>query len=202
MEPQQQFNPGFQPQAIAPEPISKQKTSHKGLIISIIVVILIAALTGSATWYLMNKEITDAKAANTAQVNALQAKYDTLDKKYSAIAETMTLTNDQIFEDVASQLDLSRSELSYFRIFGQDKVSYSGNTLGSVPMTAYKQSGTWHSVVLGQGLTECSEYSSVPEEYKPICSITTSGNTEIVYMNSGRSSVNYPVSSMVSYIGE
>jgi hypothetical protein len=160
----------------------------------------------------MNKQVTDNKSANTVQVNALQKQVLELKKitPVTTVKATTTtpavLTNDQIFQEVSSQFSLVRSNIGFFRIYSQDKVGYSYN-VSDVNLWsgyAYKQSGKWNKVVVGGAVQGCSLYSSVPEQYKPVCEtsvVSPYTHSDTAYMNSEHGSVNYPPAAMVSYIG-
>lgn len=119
--------------------------------------------------------------------------------KFTDQNQTTTLTPDQIFSEASLQLGITRSKLTYFRIFGQDKIQYS---FGSGTNFAYKYMGKWQ--IAGgenaQGIAVCSELSNVPEQYRPPCYDSTTKQEK--YMDSQRQSLNYPPSQMTSYIGE
>ncbi|MDP2692978.1 MAG: PsbP-related protein [bacterium] len=107
--------------------------------------------------------------------------------------QTTTLTPDQIFSEASSQLGITRSKLTYFRIFGQDKVQYDD-------VFAYKQEGVWRIAQQGtQSVAECSSLNSVPEQYQPPC---LDINGKLNYVDSSNRSINYPPSSMTSYLKE
>ena len=110
------------------------------------------------------------------------------------------LTSDQIFQEVSAWQGF-HSKLSYFRIFGQDRVQFSLAVNGGTNF-AYKIGGKWYLAGKGghQDLANCSEYSSVPTQYNPGCIDTATGQAK--YIDSNGQSVNYPPSQMVSYIGE
>jgi|SRR3989344_7231704 len=111
---------------------------------------------------------------------------------------TSNLTSGQIFQEVSAWQGF-HIKLSYFRIFGQDKVQYS---FGSGATFAYKAGGRWYMADKGgyQDLAECSEYATVPAQYNPGCVDVATGKTK--YIDSNGQSINYPPSQMVSYIGE
>jgi len=206
------MEPEFKPETIAPEP--KQKLNYKRLLLMALVVAVVAGATVLATWYFMNKQVDDNKTANSAQVSSLQKQIDNLKKanatdviSKTALTQTTTLTNDQIFQEVSTQLGLKKSSIGYFKIYGQDKVGYSyyNGAVSQFSGYAYKQSGKWNSVVVGQGVQGCTMYSSVPEQYKPVCMIennnVVTADAHTAYLNSGEDSINYPTASAVKYIG-
>jgi hypothetical protein len=114
------------------------------------------------------------------------------------------MTPDQIFQEVSSQLGLTRSKLDYFRIFGQDKVTYSAGGPESGANYVYKQAGKWHIAQKGaQDVRPCSEFNNVPEQYRPVCvdpAATATG--QLRYADSQGQDVNYPLSQMIPYIGQ
>jgi hypothetical protein len=110
----------------------------------------------------------------------------------------ITPSEDQIFQEVASQFSLTSSQLAFFEIFGQDKVIYS---LGSGLNFAYKSGGNWY--LAGdrrniQDVGDCSEYSNVPEQYRPFCYDAVTGQNK--YADSQGQSLNYPLSQRTYYI--
>ena len=106
------------------------------------------------------------------------------------------LTNDQIYEEVATQFGLTRSELTYFRILGQDKIQYS---TGQGTIFAYKSGGKWNKLIAGTGLAACTAFSGVPAGYMPPC--FDEKGTEL-YTNPNGQFTNYPLSAATSYIGQ
>ena len=110
------------------------------------------------------------------------------------VIEQSNLTPDQIFSEVSSRHNIDKNKLSYFRIFGQDKVQYDG-------VFAYKQNGAWYIAQNGaQSVVDCSELNSVPEQYRPPC--FDQKTEQLKYVDDQRQSINYPLSGMISYIGE
>ena len=108
------------------------------------------------------------------------------------------LTPAQIFQEVSVWQGF-HNKLSYFRIFGQDKVQFS---FGNGTNFAYKTGNKWYLAGKGnrQDIGGCSEYVTVPEQYNPGCIDAVTGKSK--YINSNGQSVNYPLSQMVSYIGD
>jgi len=174
-----------------------------------------AVISGGITWYVMNNKISDNNTSNSVQINKLQAQISGLKntgvvsttESASTSVASVNLTNDQIFQEVSTQLGLKRSSIGYFTIYSQDKVGYSYNNsdVSQFSGYAYKQSGKWNSVVVGQAVQGCSMYSSVPEQYKPVCMIENNNfvaaDAHTAYLNSGEGSINYPTTSAVKYIG-
>lgn len=163
------------------------------------IVVVTALIIGGVTYFTVNqKNIADENALNT-QVNVLQSQVDTLTEQVKALSGTTvpSLTNDQIYQEVATQLKLTRSEIVYFRIFGSDKVQYSVNS-GNI--FAYKTDGIWKQAGPDSphAILDCSTLTEVPEMYRPPCS---DGSSRL-YMDSTGRSTNYPPAQMVSYIGQ
>lgn len=119
--------------------------------------------------------------------------------KFTDQNQTANMTPDQIFSEASLQLGIIRSKLTYFRIFGQDKIQYS---FGSGTNFAYKYMGKWQ--IAGgenaQGIAVCSELNNVPEQYRPPCYDAVTKQEK--YMDGQRQSLNYPPSQMISYIGQ
>ena len=168
-------------------------STQKGnaLVISIVVIVAVATLTAVGYLYYQNfiagKEQTKSTPATDNQSNGEN--------------KTVELTNDQIFEQVSSQLGLTRDKFAYFRIFGQDKVQYSTGLEGAT--YAYKVSDSWKiAQENAQSIAICSELVQVPEDFRPPCSDSNSTGSDTLYLDSNGRSINYPPSSMVSYIGE
>ncbi len=196
---------------------TKEAFNWQRLLITTGLVLATAAIVGGGIWYFMNQnEVAQTKSYNDS-VASLQKQIDTLNKKVTAQTMTSssssnsttasssssTETNDQIFNDVSTQLKFSRSEVTYFRIWGQDKVQYSLTSsagVGGGTAYAYKENGSWIAVQGGQAVNDCSVYSSVPEQYRPICTQGTSST--LYYAASDNTSLNYPISSAVHYIGQ
>ena len=112
----------------------------------------------------------------------------------------LNLTPSQIFQIASSQLGFARSQLVYFRVFGQDKIQYS---FGSGTNFAYSGGQQqWYLIGTGnyQGLANCSDYKYIPSQYNPGCIDVATGKAK--YMDNKGQSINYPPSQMVSYIGE
>jgi hypothetical protein len=204
------MEPQFQPQVV--EPVVRRDGNYKKYLILAAVVILFSALTGVTVWYLMNKQITDNQAANATQVSVLQNQISSYKKTNTSLvaaatatktaSTSTTLTNDQIFNQVATQFGLTRSNITTFKIWGQDKVSYGLLTPPGV-LFAYKESGQWQKTVPELAIAGCSVYASVPEQYKPVCAIEVNGvaGSDLAYQAGDGSSINYPQSAAVKYIG-
>ncbi|MHB1864788.1 MAG: hypothetical protein ACYCPS_01310 [Candidatus Saccharimonadales bacterium] len=155
-------------------------------------VLVVGSFSGAYFW--QHKKVN---SLNT-QLASLQNKVRSLEKQQDSIAP---LTNDQIFKEVSAQLNLSRSSLVYFRIFGQDKVQYSSHSTGN--SYAYKISDTWKIAATGvQSVILCSTLNNVPEQYRPPCNDSYSTTSKVNYENSDGTSTNYPISKAVSYIGQ
>lgn len=170
----------------------KTMNKQNGNTFSIAIAILLAVIILGALGYVYCQNFTINKKQKD-QTNVAS----TSEIKPSAENQVKNLSNDQIFNEVASQFNVSRDQLIYFRIFGKDKVQY--NTGGGATF-AYKDSDSWkiaqrdaHSVGM------CSDLSQVPEKYRPICYDTTDKS---LYVDANSQSTNYPPSSMVSYIGQ
>lgn len=134
----------------------------------------------------------------SAHNDQLQLPDNTLD---DSLTKNETLTNDQIFDEVASQFGLERDKVSYFRIFGQDKVQYSNSIKGTT--FAYKTSGTWKIAQKdSQTIAICSDLIDTPEEYRPPCSDSHSTSSTRHYIDPSGRSTNYPPSSMIQFIGQ
>lgn len=190
---QQVQQPG---QQMKPGSISKKGTQ---VVKYILIAIFFATTSGLITWFFADQQNTDDKNALTAQIQTKDKTIKVLEKAaIETNVETKTLTNEQIFQEVSTQFSLDRDNLTYFRIHGQDKVSY-GNGFGA--NYAYKHNNTWNKTYSTaiQDITLCEVYSNIPENHRPIC-LTEHGMN--AYMNSSNGSINYPNSLMESYIGE
>jgi hypothetical protein len=198
---------------VSPKP-DKPGFNWKRSLVTIAIVLLTALVVGGTTWYIMNTNSNSINTSNNSTINAMQTNINNLKNQITALNKKVTstqttttststaattLTNDQIFAQVAAQFGLTKSTLSYFRIFGQDKVQYSLNTSEDGTVYAYKANGTWIKLVGGTDMQDCSAYPNVPTNYLPPC-VSSSGAT--LYTNTDGSSTNYPASSMVSYIGQ
>lgn len=173
----------------------------------IITVVITTATVGGATYAVVKQKQATNEAALQNKVTALENQVKSLTEESETPIgdkETTTLSNDEIFQEASVDLGLKRSNLIYFRIFGQDRIQYSVGTTpaGSGTTFAYKTSAEWK--VAGpenqQGLPKCDTVASVPEKYRPPC---LDGNMfRYTSEVTGGSSVNYPPSQKVSYIGE
>ena len=126
-------------------------------------------------------------------------------KEFNQILSTFrfigtNLTADQIFQEVSSQLNLARSQLIIFRIFGQDRVQYG---LKAGTNYSYKYNGKWYLAGKTRDVEyveDCTEFNEVPEQYKPPCYDPTTRQNK--YMYSTGESVNYPHARATVYIGQ
>jgi hypothetical protein len=169
------------------------KRKGNGIIILIIIILAVAVLATLGYLYYKNFIAVNAQT-NQSKSNS------TTTAKTSTSNGTVSLTNDQIFNQVSSQFDLARDQFNYFRIFGQDKVQY--NTGGGATF-AYKVSGSWKiAQENAQSVALCSDLAQVPEGYRPPCSVANSTSSQTLYVDANNQSTNYPPSSMTSYIGE
>lgn len=184
---------------------TKEKVNWTRLIITSVIVLVTAGAVGGGVWYVMNENLKTIQATDDKTTADLQKQIDALEK--ASITQTTTpaattsttpttLTNDQIFQETATQLGLTRSGLVYFRIFGQDKVQYS---TGQGTIFAYKSVGKWNKLSSGTGLASCTAFTGVPTAYMPPC---FDENNKELYVNSNGQFTNYPMSSAVSYIGQ
>ena len=186
----------------------KPKFNWQRMLITSGFVLLAALVVGGTTWYVMDKSAKEIKTANDSSVASLQKQINELKaaSKTSTVVTapaTTVLTSDQIFQEVSTKFNFSRSEVTYFRIWDQDKVQYSllnAAGVGSGTAFAYEPSGTWINILGGQGVNDCSVYSNIPEAYRPIC--TKGTDSTLYYANSDSSSTNYPVATATHYIGE
>jgi|GEM_PF-5494838 len=172
----------------------KKKFSWMRLLITIVIVLITAGAVGGSVWYLMDKNAKDVKASNDKLIQEMQNTINSLREK-PAIESKANLTNEQIYQEVAKQLSLTKSEITYFRIYGQDKVQYS---LGSGTVFMYKNDNTWNKLVSGTEVPSCTAFTGTPVSYMPPCV----ENDKVIYVDANSQSTNYPISSVVSYIGE
>lgn len=192
----------------------KSKFSWVRLLITVGIVIITAGIVGGSIWYYMDQNAKKVKESNDSEILSLQKQVNDLNETQTTTSTTPTIstavstsnfTNKQIYDEVSGQLNLPNDRIIYFRIYGQDKISYSVRNQspdvgGSGPYFAYKVSGKWNLVPGGgsSSPTQCSQVTSVPEQFRPMC--YDSGTLK--YADANRSSVNYPTSQMVSYIGQ
>jgi hypothetical protein len=187
----------------------KEKLNWSRLLITTGLILATAAIVGGGVWYFMNQNETAQTNSYNDTVNSLQKQIDELKTAKAAAsattttdttATTTTLTNDQIFTAVSTALGLDKSQIQsrgYFRIFGQDKVQYN---VGGGPVFAYKASGVWTKIPdNGTAVIVCSALTNVPSNYRPLCS---DSSNSIQNADSSGASLNYPSSSMVSYINQ
>jgi hypothetical protein len=113
--------------------------------------------------------------------------------------QNQNLTPEEIFQETSSQLGFTRSQVVYFRVFGQDKIQYS---FGSGTNFAYKTNDQWYLAGIGnyQDVADCIDYNSVPSQYNPGCYDKATKQNK--YLDGQGQSVNYPPSQMTSYIGQ
>ena len=194
----------------------KKEVKYLPVLLTVLIMLLVAGGATAGVWYYAGQQAKKVADDNAKQVAALQKQIDDLNKKSTSTASpkvattvpttttpsvtSAVLTNDQIFQEVATKFGFTRSQVSYFRIWGQDKVQYSllGNSSGT--SFAYKAGSTWVSLKGGQAVNDCAIYENVPEKYLPICSKGTSPT--LYYENSDGTSLNYPISTAVHYIGQ
>lgn len=163
-----------------------------------------AVLAGAITYVTVRQNNLETERALNEEIMRLEADIKSAKSASETTPEVeppTTLTGDQIFAEVEKELGLTRSKLSYFRIFGQDRVQFSesgGNTY------AYKTDGVWK--IAGPrnqlSLTDCDGLEAVPTKYRPPCSKGSSNSSERLYLDSAGGSLNYPLSEMSSYIGQ
>jgi len=153
-------------------------------------------------YYYKPSELCDTSASSTAidklqndTLNQIESSVTSLEALNSTATST-SLSNDQLYQQVAETFNLSKGSMHFFRIFGQDKVQYSAGS----NTYAYKTSGQWHQIEEGESLIDCNLLLNVPENYRPPCYDQASGQDR--YIAGDRSSLNYPISSVVHYIGE
>jgi len=177
-----------------------------------VAVIISALVVGSAVYALQKNQDTKTQNDLQSQITTLKSQLATsatatpratatptatVSPTATASTGTTILTNDQIFQEVATQMGFVKNDFNYFRIFSQDKVQYS---VGIGTTYAYKTSGTWH--ISGHGnqsdVIECSALSAVPETYRQPC--ITDGQDALSYLAKDNTSVNYPIASAVAYI--
>jgi len=208
-----------------PNSSEQGKTALPLMVIVICCVLVVAAIAGWAAYAVSASNANKHNADLQAQINSLQSQLaaaspsptitaspQPVSSPSATAASTPTatpqtaLTNDQIFQEVASAFGLSRSQLAYFRIFGQDKVQYRINSVTSGTTYAYKDSGTWKLALEGaQSVAACGDLSNVPLTDRPPCSgqsTVNPGTYELLYADSNNKSTNYPPDSAVSYIGQ
>lgn len=175
----------------------KKKQYQSGSAHIVVVILIILALIG-ALGFVYWRNFMQTKSETDDKTNTGKTTVTVAGNTEPATADVVDLTNDQLFQEVSSQLNLSRDSLRYFRIFAQDKVSFND---GSGSNFAYKQDGVWKktSPTGRMDIALCADYADVPENYRPMC---LNGSSEILYSEGSSSSVNYPGSLMTSYIGQ
>jgi len=202
-----------EPMAITEPVVMKngKKFNRRMLLVIVGTALAAAVISGGITWYVMNNKISDNNTSNSVQINKLQAQINGLKnagvvsttESASTSVASVNLTNDQIFQEVSTQFGLKRTNLTFFRIWGQDRVSFPDQTHEGLDF-AYKLAGKWYLVSTGNGFPECSSLTGVPESYKPACLTATDSirtTSQEAYMNSEFSMANYPMSTAVIYIG-
>jgi len=166
--------------------------------IEIVLIITIIVLVGGVSWAMYSRHHKSTASSTAATTTQTQKTTPATTPTSGNAAAPTTLTNDQIFQEVATQFGLTKAGLVYFRIFGQDKVQY--NT-GPGTTYAYKTGGKWYIAVKDtQSAVDCSQLSSVPGNYRPGCEDQSTG--QLKYTDASGVSINYPPSSAVSYIGQ
>lgn len=148
----------------------------------------ISAMSTDGNLYKIDYVPTSGDLASTSQQILASFKF----------GEKSDLSPQEIFNQV-SATEGFHMKLNYFRIFGQDKVQYS---FGSGTNYEYKLNGVWHAVPHpnSEAVENCSDYASVPEQYRPPC--FDASTNKGMYADSNGQSVNYPPSEMISYIGQ
>lgn len=184
------------------EPEITKKPKYLPILITAFAMLLLTVGAVAGVWYYMDQQAKKTTEDNAKQISELQKQIDELRSNGSSTVKTV-LTNDQIFQEVATKFNFTRSQVGYFRIWDQDKVQYDlisplGN--GSGTFFAYKSGNNWIDVLGGQGVNDCSVYDNIPEQYRPICTKGTSST--LYYANADRTSLNYPISTATLYIGE
>lgn len=179
----------------------KSKYNWKELLLIVGVMIVTALIVGSVTNYLVNKQANNEKVASNKKISNLSSQLNDLEKeKEDKDANASTLTNDQIFQEASEQLNLTRNDIVYFRIFGQDKIQYSEKSSDAGANFAYKTNGTWKIAQShAQSAAQCGDLENVPQDYRPPC---LDSNNNILYQNSDNTSTNYPPASGVAFIGD
>ncbi len=171
------------------------KHSWKLPLLSVVATVLITGITVGITYYAMNQQANSTKSKTDKQIATLQTQITAL-KKATTTTVTTTITNDQIFNEVANQLGLARSDMLSFKIYGQDKVKYSliseNTNANGGSVIAYKLNGQWNKVIIGTGVGPCTGYTNVPVTYMPLC----------VENGQGMNVENYSESQAITYIGK
>lgn len=187
------------------QPQGIKDPSHKAhTIAAFVILVLVAAAIGAGAWYYLATFGQDnASWQSIVNPKKNEKKTETATNTANSTNTSAALTNDQIYQEVATQFSLSRGTIVYFRIFGQDKVTYA--IKGTAPIATiganyvYKQNGKWQvAQANAQSAPLCSALTNVPEGYRPPCF----EGDNLKYVDSQRGSLNYPISQAVSYIGE
>ena len=171
----------------------KQKKQSGFAHLVVITIILAVGLIGALGYIYWHNFVQSKGSSNDTTV---KTKTPSDNSKPTAATTTTTLTNEQIFNEVSSQLGLVRSDVLSFKIYGQDKIKYalvSANTdANGGSVVAYKIDSKWNKVSVGTGIGSCTAFADIPVKYRPGCV----ENNEVI------NAENYPESQAVTYIGE
>lgn len=192
------------------EPVSpSQGGNEPGMVrpwLLIVLAIVVLAGIGFFSWnYWQNKKTVSQPVVTDDSVVAAPTPdtaivVPTSNPSVSPSPNTLSLTNDQIFQEVASQFGLTKSGLAYFRIFGQDKVQYAIAGAPAGTNYVYKTAGVWKMAQQNaSSVASCDSFASIPVNYRPVC-VDSNGKT--LYMDANNQSINYSPSAMTSYIGQ
>ncbi len=105
-------------------------------------------------------------------------------------------TSQEIFEEATGHLGVGQDRVTYFKIFGSDRVMYG---TGNGANYGYKMNGEWHLAGPAdqQEVPDCMLLTDVPEAYRPPCYDTTVNQSR--YVTDEGFSANYPPSEMSTY---
>jgi hypothetical protein len=182
------------------EELTKMHVDWKKTAVVVALVILTGLTVGGTTWYFAEAGAQDELEAYKNEIATLETRIAQLEAEEAPVVEATTkeLTDAQIYTEVEAQLKLVRANLSYFRIYSQDKVTYS---TGQGITYAYKEAGTWKvAQESAQAVAQCSALTAVPEAFRPPCFDSTTNANK--YVNADSTSLNYTSATMRSYIGE
>ncbi len=114
----------------------------------------------------------------------------------SSPEDTPVTREEAIFNEATAQLGVSGDSVTYFRIFGDDRVVYG---TGRGINYAYKMNGEWHLAGPAdqQEAPDCTLVENVPEQYRPPC--FDSVNNRDMYTTASSTATNYPLSEMSTY---
>lgn len=184
------------------EELTKFHVDWKKIVVVGLLVVLTGLTTGGLTWYVADSGRDAELDAKDQTISDLDTRIKQLEADVTPTTGTTKLATDltdaQIYAQVESQLKLVRGDLTYFRIYGQDKVTF--NT-GNGITYAYKVSDTWKiAQENAQAVAQCSTLTNVPEAYRPPCLDSATGT--YLYLKEDKTSLNYPTSDVRTYIGE